>query len=115
MVFFTRYINLTLLILFPIAWWAPMLRAGWLPFFALDEISVLTGLQALWEKDIFLAVIVTFLALLEMMRMALIRVQQGNQFETIRVYCTADRAAQEEALKVYSESEIDPELNPEIS
>ena len=60
-------------------------------------------------------VIVTFLALLEMMRMALIRVQQGNQFETIRVYCTADRAAQEEALKVYSESEIDPELNPEIS
>jgi uncharacterized paraquat-inducible protein A len=55
--------NLSLLILFPIAWFAPLLRAGLLPFFALDEISVITGLQALWEKDIFLALLVTFLAL----------------------------------------------------
>ncbi len=60
---YLRYANLSLLVLFPISWAAPMLRAGLLPFFALDEISVLTGLQALWEKDIFLAVLVTFLAL----------------------------------------------------
>jgi len=58
-------------------------------------------------------VIVTFLALLELMRMALIRVQQGSHFETIRVYRTADRETQEEALKDYSDSEIDSELNTE--
>ncbi|MGB3148444.1 MAG: paraquat-inducible protein A [Paracoccaceae bacterium] len=56
-------VNLALLILFPLSWFAPLLRAGWLPFFDLDEISVLTGLQAIWEKDVFLALLVTFLAL----------------------------------------------------
>ncbi|MCP5087714.1 MAG: paraquat-inducible membrane protein A [Rhodobacteraceae bacterium] len=55
--------NLSLLILFPVAWFAPLLRAGLLPFFSLDEISVISGLQALWEKDVFLALLVTFLAL----------------------------------------------------
>ncbi|WP_069299801.1 paraquat-inducible protein A [Neptunicoccus sediminis] len=55
--------NLCLLILFPVAWFAPLLRAGLLPFFALDEISVISGLQALWQKDVFLALLVTFLAL----------------------------------------------------
>ncbi|MDH5762639.1 MAG: segregation/condensation protein A [Nitrospinota bacterium] len=58
-------------------------------------------------------VIVTFLALLELMRMSLIRVQQGTHFETIRVYRTADRETQEEALKDYSDSEIDSELSTE--
>ncbi|WP_343082350.1 paraquat-inducible protein A [Ostreiculturibacter nitratireducens] len=58
-----RFANLALLVLFPLAWAAPMLRAGLLPLFGLEEISVLTGLQALWEKDIFLALIVTFFAL----------------------------------------------------
>ncbi|MBV1864068.1 MAG: paraquat-inducible protein A [Rhodobacteraceae bacterium] len=55
--------NLSLLILFPVAWFAPLLRAGLLPFFSLDEISVISGLQVLWEKDVFLALLVTFLAL----------------------------------------------------
>lgn len=55
--------NLSLLILFPVAWFAPLLRAGLLPFFALDEITVISSLQALWEKDVFLALLVTFLAL----------------------------------------------------
>ena len=58
-----KYANLGLLVLFPVAWFAPLLRAGLLPFFRLDEISVITGLQALWEKDVFLALLVTFLAL----------------------------------------------------
>ena len=58
-------------------------------------------------------VIVTFLALLELMRMALIRVQQGSQFETIRVYPTSDRETQKEALKDYIESEVEPELDTE--
>jgi paraquat-inducible protein A len=57
-----RVANLALLILFPVAWFAPLLRAGLLPFFDLDAISVVSGLQALWEKDVALALLVTFLA-----------------------------------------------------
>jgi paraquat-inducible protein A len=57
------YLNLCLLILFPIAWFAPLLRAGLdLPLFGLDEISVISGLQALWESDVALALLTTFLA-----------------------------------------------------
>lgn len=58
-----KLLNLLLLVAFPIAWFAPLLKAGLLPFFALSEISVLSGLVALWEKDIFLALIVTIFAL----------------------------------------------------
>lgn len=58
-----RILNLVLLILFPIAWFAPLLRAGFLPIFGLDEISVITGLQSLWESDAALALLVTFLAI----------------------------------------------------
>lgn len=60
---FLKIANLSLLVLFPIAWVAPLLKAGLLPFFALSEISMLTGVQALWEKDVFLALVVTFFAL----------------------------------------------------
>ncbi|MEO0990507.1 MAG: paraquat-inducible membrane protein A, partial [Pseudomonadota bacterium] len=41
-----KLLNLSLLILFPISWFAPLMRAGLLPFFDLDEISVISGLQA---------------------------------------------------------------------
>lgn len=58
-----KYLNLSLLILYPLAWYAPLMRAGLLPLFALDEISVLTGLQSLWGSDIFLALMVTVFAL----------------------------------------------------
>jgi uncharacterized paraquat-inducible protein A len=58
-----RLANLALLVLFPIAWFAPLLRAGFLPLFGLSEISVVTGLQSLWESDIPLALLVTFLAI----------------------------------------------------
>lgn len=58
-----RYVNLALLVLYPLAWWAPLMRAGLLPLFALDEISVLTGLQSLWSSDVFLALVVTIFAL----------------------------------------------------
>jgi paraquat-inducible protein A len=58
-----RWLNLSLLILFPVAWFAPLLRAGLLPLFGLDEISVVTGLQSLWASDIPLALVVTFLAI----------------------------------------------------
>ncbi len=57
-----KYANLALLILFPIAWFAPLLRAALLPIFGMDEISVITGLQSLWGSDAGLALLVTFLA-----------------------------------------------------
>ena len=58
-----RYANLLLLVLFPIAWFAPLLRAALLPIFSMDEISVISGLQSLWRSDVFLALLVTFFAL----------------------------------------------------
>ncbi len=58
-----RIANLTLLILFPIAWFAPLLRAALLPIFGMDEISVISGLQSLWGSDVILALIVTAFAI----------------------------------------------------
>ena len=58
-----RWINLSLLILFPLSWFAPLMRAGLLPLFGLSAISVMTGLQSLWGSDIFLALVVAAFAL----------------------------------------------------
>ena len=58
-----KFLNLALLVLFPVAWFAPLLRAALLPIFGMDEISVVTGLQSLWESDAALALLVTFLAI----------------------------------------------------
>jgi paraquat-inducible protein A len=58
-----RWLNLCLLLLFPVAWFAPLMRAALLPIFGMDEISVVTGLQSLWDSDIPLALAVTFLAI----------------------------------------------------
>tara|TARA_B110000908_G_scaffold161851_1_gene206624 strand:+ start:4860 stop:5303 length:444 start_codon:yes stop_codon:yes gene_type:complete len=58
-----RYTNLSLLVLYPIAWFAPLMKAGLLPLFGLKEISVVSGLQSLWGSDIFLALLVTVFAL----------------------------------------------------
>ncbi len=58
-----RILNLYLLVLFPIAWFAPLLRAALLPVFGMDEISVMSGLQSLWGSDVFLALIVTTFAI----------------------------------------------------
>ena len=58
-----RVLTLSLLILYPVAWFAPLIRAGLLPIFGLSEISVITGLQSLWGSDAALALIVTFFAI----------------------------------------------------
>lgn len=58
-----RFANLALLVLFPIAWFAPLLHAGLLPIFGLSEISIISGLQSLWDTDPALALLVTFLAI----------------------------------------------------
>jgi paraquat-inducible protein A len=58
-----RVANLSLLVLFPVAWFAPLMRAGILPLFGMSEISVITGLQALWRTDPVLALVVTGFAI----------------------------------------------------
>ena len=58
-----RLLTLSLLVLYPVAWFAPLMRAGLLPLFGLSEISVLTGLQSLWASDAALALVVTFFAI----------------------------------------------------
>lgn len=63
MLTFLRIANLSLLVLIPIAWFAPLMRAGLLPLFGLSEISVISGLQSLWGSDISLALLVTAFAL----------------------------------------------------
>ncbi|MBF9032373.1 paraquat-inducible membrane protein A [Rhodobacterales bacterium HKCCE3408] len=55
--------NLALLIVFPLSWFAPIMRAGLLPLFGLDEISILSGIAALWEDAPALSVLVALLAL----------------------------------------------------
>lgn len=56
-------VNLTLLIAFPVAWAAPLLRAGVLPIFGMSEISILSGIASLWDTDPALAGLVAVLAL----------------------------------------------------
>lgn len=58
-----KLVNLSLLVLFPISWFAPLMRAGILPLFSLNEISVISGLQSLWGSDVILALLVTVFAL----------------------------------------------------
>lgn len=58
-----RLTNLALLIAFPVAWFLPLMRAGILPLFGMSEISVISGLRALWDSDIVLALLVTLFAL----------------------------------------------------
>ena len=55
-------------------------------------------------------VIATFLALLELMRMNLVRVQQIGPYEAIRIYLTSDRESQQEALKIFQDSESETEI-----
>ena len=52
-----------LLLLYPISWTTPLLRAGLLPLFGLSEITILTGIAALWQSDRFLALVVALFAL----------------------------------------------------
>jgi uncharacterized paraquat-inducible protein A len=59
-----RWANLMLLILLPIAWTAPLMRAAVLPIFGMTEISVASGLMSLWRTDMLLAALVTVLAIL---------------------------------------------------
>jgi uncharacterized paraquat-inducible protein A len=73
-------LNLSLLILFPLSWSAPLVRAGVLPLFGLSEISVLSGLASLWETDKALAILVALFAMVAPMAktLALAAIQLGR-------------------------------------
>ncbi len=58
-----RIANLSLLLLYPVAWVAPLLHAQVLPLFGGREISVISGLRTLWNEDVFLAIVVALFAL----------------------------------------------------
>jgi paraquat-inducible protein A len=83
-----KYLNLTLLIAFPIAWFSPLLTTALVPplhlpvwlggskLFEPDTLTVISGIQKLLETDILLALVVTVFAmvapLLKCLGMALI-------------------------------------------
>ena len=54
--------NLSLLLLYPVAWIAPLAHAGILPFFRGTELTIFSGIADLWETDVFLAIIVSLFA-----------------------------------------------------
>lgn len=59
-----KYLNLALLIAFPIAWFAPLMRAGFvLPIFGLSEVSVFSGILSLFDNNAFLAMVVFLFAI----------------------------------------------------
>ena len=70
-----KILNLALVVVFPIAWFAPLIKTGLLPewqlprwlggstLFEPDTITVISGVQNLWEVGVFLAIAVTFFAL----------------------------------------------------
>jgi hypothetical protein len=53
-----------LLALWPVAWTAPLLRTGLVPFLEGDAVSVLSGVAALWRSDPALAALVAGLGVL---------------------------------------------------
>ncbi len=55
--------NILLLIVFPVSWFLPLATSGLLPFFGGEEMSIITGVQVLWEADILLALLVAFFAM----------------------------------------------------
>ena len=83
-----KYLNLTLMVAFPIAWFSPLLTTALLPplhlpgwlggstLFEPDTLTVISGIQKLLETDILLALVVTVFAmvapLLKCLGMALI-------------------------------------------
>jgi len=59
-----KYVNLTLLILYPISWFSPLMSAGLLPLFGMSEITIISGILTLWQDDPFLSLIVILFAVL---------------------------------------------------
>ena len=73
-----RTTHLALLVLFPFSWFVPLLEVGLIPelfipwdlfgkkippLFGLASVTVISGIQLLWNSDVYLALLVTFFAL----------------------------------------------------
>jgi uncharacterized paraquat-inducible protein A len=69
-----KYVNLTLLILYPISWFSPLMSAGLLPLFGMSEITIISGILTLWQDDPFLSLIVILFAVLLPMAKTLCKV-----------------------------------------
>ncbi len=75
-------VTIALLVLFPVAWLAPLAEAGFaMPLFGGEEISILGGVIELAKSDIFLCVIVSVFAILIPYVKAILLV--GAQFEQL--------------------------------
>lgn len=60
-----RGVTIALLVLFPVAWLAPLAEAGFaMPLFGGTQISILGGVMELAESDLFLCVVVGVFAIL---------------------------------------------------
>lgn len=60
-----RALTIALLVLFPVAWLAPLARAGFaMPLFGGREISILSGVIELAKSDVFLCLVVGVFAIL---------------------------------------------------
>lgn len=60
-----RGVTIALLVLFPVAWLAPLAEAGFaMPLFGGTEISILGGVMDLAQSDLFLCIIVGVFAIL---------------------------------------------------
>ena len=76
-----------------------------------DILEILNASESITFDSLFTTlntkqeVIVTFLAVLELMRMQLIRSQQTRQFDVIRIYAAVDSETQEEILKEFYDEE----------
>jgi paraquat-inducible protein A len=58
-----KYLNLALMVCYPIAWFAPLISAGLLPIFGLDKISIISGIRSIWDTDPVLASVVIAFAM----------------------------------------------------
>jgi UTP--glucose-1-phosphate uridylyltransferase len=81
-----------LLIAFPIAWAAPLMRAAILPIFGMQEISILSGLVELWRSDIWLAAVVTLFAIIAPYAKLLAMLAQTNMDSGAIAYVRQHRA-----------------------
>lgn len=72
------WINASLLIAYPISWFTPLFEVGLIeevkfdwrilgqeipPLFGLQQVSIITTVQTVWADDVFLAILITFFAL----------------------------------------------------
>ena len=76
-----------------------------------DILEILNASESVTFDSLFTAlntkqeIIVTFLGILELMRMQLIRSQQSRQFDPIRIYVDVDCEAQDKKLKEFYDAE----------